>query len=325
MFYLKIQIIKLYHLLVFMNKKKITIIIPCYNEEANLNLFFNKIKNIIEKLNYNYNLIFIDDGSSDNTWNIIKEFSEKDPNTTSLKLSKNFGHQAALKAGFDNADGDYVLTLDADHQDPPELLFDMIKKMEKEKSNIVYAQREINNEGLFKKLSSYMFYFIFNKICKINILQQVSDFRLIDAKVLKQLKNINENDLFYRGLVPWLGFKYSIVKFKRQNRKHGKTGWSLMKMIDFALTGIFNFSNLPMRLSFLITLLMIILFLILSIYALTSYIKEDVIQGWTSIMLVLSFLNIAVFFILGLISEYVGRIYNEIKKRSIYIISEKIN
>ena len=201
----------------------------------------------------------------------------------------------------------------------------MIKKMEKEKSNIVYAQREINNEGLFKKLSSYMFYFIFNKICKINILQQVSDFRLIDAKVLKQLKNINENDLFYRGLVPWLGFKYSIVKFKRQNRKHGKTGWSLMKMIDFALTGIFNFSNLPMRLSFLITLLMIILFLILSIYAPTSYIKEDVIQGWTSIMLVLSFLNIAVFFILGLISEYVGRIYNEIKKRSIYIISEKIN
>ena len=125
--------------------------------------------------------------------------------------------------------------------------------------------------------------------------------------------------------MPWLGFKYSIVKFKRQNRKHGKTGWSLMKMIDFALTGIFNFSNLPMRLSFLITLLMIILFLILSIYALTSYIKEDVIQGWTSIMLVLSFLNIAVFFILGLISEYVGRIYNEIKKRSIYIISEKIN
>ncbi len=308
-----------------MNEKKITIIVPCYNEEANLNLFFEKIKDVIEKLNYNYNLIFIDDGSSDNTWNIIKELSKKDFNTTSIKLSKNFGHQAALKAGFDYADGDYILTLDADLQDPPELLFNMIEKMEKEKSNIVYAQREKNKEGLFKKLSSYIFYFVFNKICKINILQQVSDFRLVDAKVLKELKNINENDLFYRGLVPWIGFKYSIVRFSRENRKRGKTGWSLMKMIDFALTGIFNFSNLPMRLSFLITILMIILFFILSVYALTSYINGDVIQGWTSIILVLSFLNIAVFFILGLISEYVGRIYNEIKKRPIYIVSEKIN
>ena len=308
-----------------MDKKKITIIVPCYNEEENLNSFFEKLKKVVVELNLNYNLIFIDDGSKDNTWNIIKEFSKKDPYTTSLKLSKNFGHQAALKAGFDYADGDYICTIDADHQDPPELLIEMIETMKKENSNIVYAQRKINKESFFKKVSSYIFYFLFNKVCKINILQQVSDFRLVDAKVLKQLKIINENDLFYRGLVPWMGFKYSIVKFNRENRKKGETGWTLVKMIDFALTGIFNFSNLPMRLSFLITLLMIIVFLTLSVYALTSYINGDVIKGWTSIIIVISFLNIGVFFILGLISEFVGRIYNEIKKRPIYIISEKLN
>ena len=270
-------------------------------------------------------MIFIDDGSSDQTWNIINKFSEKDSNITSLKLSKNFGHQAALKAGFDHAIGDFILSLDADHQDPPELLVKMIEKMTNEKLNIVYAQREVNQEGVFKKFSSYLFYFIFNKICKINILQQVSDFRLVDAKVLVQLKNNNEHDLFYRGFVPWMGFKHGVVKFKRENRKYGKSGWNVMKMIDFALTGIFNFSNLPMRISFIVTILMISLFLGLSLYALISHFNGNTIQGWTSLILVLSFLNIGVFFILGLISEYVGRIYNEVKKRPNYIVSDKKN
>lgn len=308
-----------------MNKKKLTIIIPCYNEEGNLNSFFEKIKNVIKETNLNYNLIFIDDGSFDKTWEIISKFSENDPNVTSLKLSRNFGQQAALKVGFDYADGDYIFTLDADNQDPPELLLKMIEKMNNEKVDIIYAQREVNKESFFKRISSYIFYFIFNKICKINILQQVSDFRLINSKVLEQLKNINENDLFYRGLIPWMGFKYSVVKFNRDNRKHGKSGWSLMKMLDFALTGIFNFSNLPMRLSFLITILMIILFIIVSIYGLSSYLSGNAIQGWTSIILILSLFNIAVFFILGLISEYVGRIYNQIKNRPIYIVVKKIN
>ena len=308
-----------------MNKKKLTIIIPCYNEEGNLNSFFEKIKNIIKETNLNYNLIFIDDGSFDKTWEIISKFSENDPNVTSLKLSRNFGQQAALKVGFDYADGDYIFTLDADNQDPPELLLKMIEKMNNEKVDIIYAQREVNKESFFKRVSSYIFYFIFNKICKINILQQVSDFRLINLKVLEQLKNINENDLFYRGLIPWMGFKYSVVKFNRDNRKHGKSGWSLMKMLDFALTGIFNFSNLPMRLSFLITILMIILFIIVSIYGLSSYLSGNAIQGWTSIILILSLFNIAVFFILGLISEYVCRIYNQIKNRPIYIVVKKIN
>lgn len=308
-----------------MIKKKICIIVPCYNEEENLNLFLKKIYNVIKEINLDYNVIFIDDGSSDETWNIINKFSEDDSNIISLKLSKNFGHQAALKAGFDYAAGDFVLSLDADHQDPPELLIKMIEKMTNEKLNIVYAQREVNQESFFKKFSSYLFYLIFNKISKINILQQVSDFRLIDAKVLVQLKNNNEHDLFYRGLIPWMGFKHGVVKFKRENRKHGKSGWSVMKMIDFALTGIFNFSNLPMRISFMVTIIMILLFLGLSLYALLSYLNGNTIQGWTSIILVLSFLNIGIFFILGLISEYVGRIYSEIKKRPNYIISDKRN
>lgn len=305
--------------------KKLSVIVPCYNEEKNLDSFLQRILQTIKKLGLDYNIIFVDDGSSDKTWKKISSFSINNTKITSIRLTRNFGHQSALKVGLDNADGDYIFSLDADLQDPPELLIEMINKIKDEKLNIIYAQRNNNNESFIKKTSSYLFYFLFNKISKVKILQQVSDFRLIDSNVLKELKKIKEYDLFYRGLIPWMGFDYGVIKFDRDNRKQGKTGWSFVKMIDFALTGIFKFSNLPMRLSFLITFFMIVIFLLLSFYTFFVYFSGNVIKGWTSIIIVISFLNIGIFFILGIISEYVGRIYNEIKSRPNYIINEKIN
>ena len=305
--------------------KKLDIIVPCFNEEKNINIFTQKLLEVIKKININYEIIFVDDGSHDNTWELIANLSKKNQNIKGIKLSRNFGHQSALKAGIDYATGDYIFSLDADLQDPPELLISMLDKIVNEKLNIVYAQRSKNQETIFKKYFSYFFYYFFNKICKINILPQVSDFRIFDNKVLTQLKKINENDLFFRGLIPWMGFKHGVVKFERPNRLYGKSGWSIAKMIDFGMVGIFNFSNFPMKLSFILSLIMIITFIFFSCYAIYSYIVDDVVRGWTSLALIISFFNVIIFFILGLISEYVGRIYQEVKKRPNYIIDEKID
>lgn len=305
--------------------KKLDIIVPCFNEEKNINIFIQKLLEVIKKININYEIIFVDDGSHDKTWELITNLSKKNQNIKGIKLSRNFGHQSALKAGIDYATGDYIFSLDADLQDPPELLISMLDKIVNEKLNIVYAQRSKNQETIFKKYFSYFFYFFFNKICKINILPQVSDFRIFDNKVLTQLKKINENDLFFRGLIPWMGFKHGVVKFERPNRLYGKSGWSIAKMIDFGIIGIFNFSNFPMKLSFVLSLIMILIFIFFSCYAIYSYIVDDVVRGWTSLALIISFFNVIIFFILGLISEYVGRIYQEVKKRPNYIIDEKID
>jgi dolichol-phosphate mannosyltransferase len=302
--------------------QQLDIIVPCFNEEKNLDIFTQKLLETIKKINIKYKIIFVDDGSKDTTWNKISNLSENNKNIIGIKLSRNFGHQAALKAGIDFSQGDYVFSLDADLQDPPELLLLMINKMRNNNLNIVYAQRRKNKENFLKKFFSYLFYYFFNKICKINILNQVSDFRLIDKKVLTQLKLINENNLFYRGLIPWMGFSYDVILFDRPNRLYGETGWSISKMVDFALIGIFNFSTLPMKLSFFICLVMIFVFIVFFFYAFYSYLINDVVRGWTSLALIISFFNIMIFFILGLISEYVGRIYYEVKKRPNYIINE---
>ncbi len=308
-----------------MKPEKLSIIVPCYNEESNLIKLLSRIEKILFEINIDYNILFIDDGSTDQSWKIISSLAAKNSKITGIKLTRNFGQEYALKVGFDNSSSDYVFSLDADLQDPPELLKEMFIKMKKDKLNIVYAQRLKNNESFFKKYSSYLFYLVFNIVCKIKIPQQVSDFRLIDQKVLNELKKIDENDLFYRGLIPWTGFKSGFVKFERQKRESGETGMSVSSMLDHALIGIFNFSNFPMKLSFFITFIMIIIFLLFSIYTLYTFSTGDVIRGWTSTVLVISFISIGIFFILGIISEYVGRIYKEVKKRPKYIIEEKIN
>ena len=306
-------------------EKLIDVIVPCYNEESNLDNFYYRLKLTLDKIKLNYRIIFIDDGSQDKTWEKIISLNQKDQKIIGIKLSRNFGHQSALKAGIDYADADYIFSLDADLQDPPELLEEMLSKMKTEGLNVVNAKRKKNNEKFFKKTSSYMFYYILNKISKTEISQQVSDFRLIDNKVLAKLKTIDENDLFFRGLIPWLGFKSDEVFFNRENRSQGETGWSINKMVDFAITGIFNFSNLPMKISFILTILMSFVFIFFTFYALISYFSGDVVRGWTSLVLIISFFNIIIFFVLGLISEYVGRIYFEVKKRPNYIIDEKIS
>jgi dolichol-phosphate mannosyltransferase len=197
---------------------KLSVIAPCFNEEKNILTFYEKIIFVINKLNISYNIIFIDDGSVDETWRIIKELSGKDKNIKAVKFSRNFGHQAALFCGIQKAESDYVLILDVDLQDPPELLEEMYNKIILGNANIVYAQRANTNEKFFKKITSILYYKIFNFLSDIKIPEQTSDFRIFDKKVLFELKKFKEKNLFYRAIIPWMGFKSEGVIFQRDRK-----------------------------------------------------------------------------------------------------------
>jgi len=306
-------------------KNTLAIIAPCYNEEKNIKVFYERLLFVIKKLDIDYKFYFIDDGSSDLTWKVIKDLKLKDKNISAIKFSRNFGHQSALFAGIQKANEDYVFILDVDLQDPPELLSKMYHKIVSEKFNIIYAQRNKSYEGFFKKSTSKLFYKIYNFLVEIKIPENTSDFRIFDKKVLTELKKFKEQNPFYRGIIPWLGFKSDKVLFDRLNRSDGVTGWSIKKMVNFALDGILSFSNYPMRLSFYLSIFMSIIFIFLSIYAINSFLTNNVVSGWTSIFLIVSFFNIIIFFLLGLVSEYVGRIHLEIKSRPNFIVDEEIN
>jgi dolichol-phosphate mannosyltransferase len=305
------------------NSAILSVIVPCLNEESNLIEFKGRIIKVINDLSITYKIYFIDDGSTDKTWQIIKDFSSEDKNILGIKLSKNFGHQNAISAGFQSANSDYVLIMDADLQDPPELLLDMYNKISKNNLNVVYAKRIKSDENFFKKFTSKIFYIIFNSLSDVKIPRDTSDFRIVDKKILNEIKKLSEKDIFYRGLIPWMGFKSDFVAFERKNRKQGQSGWTLVKMFNFAITALTSFSSIPIRLSFYLCFFMSIVFILNSFYALYSYLQNDTVKGWTSIVLIISFFNIIVFFILGIISEYVGKIYTEIKNRPNFIIDEK--
>ena len=303
---------------------KLSIIAPCYNEEKNIKIFYEKLVSIIKQLNISYNFIFIDDGSTDNSWKIIQELNTTDKNIKAYRFSRNFGHQVAISCGIQKADSDYVLVLDVDLQDPPEILTEMYNKITSKNVNIVYGQRSKTNEGFFKKITSILFYKIFNFLSDVKIPEQTSDFRIFDKKVLVELKKFKEKNLFYRAIIPWMGFKSDRVVFERPNRFDGKSGWSIKKMINFSIDGIISFSNYPMRLSFFFSVFMCFVFIAFASYAFYSYLSDNIVPGWTSIFLIMCFFNIIVFFILGLISEYVGRIHQQIKNRPNFIITDEI-
>ena len=223
-------------------------------------------------------------------------------------------------AGINFSNSDYVFCSDVDLQDPPELMEQMFEKISSKKFDVVFGKRIKNNENFIKKFTSITFYKFFNLISNTKISEQTSDFILFNKRVLEELKKVKDKDIFLRGLIPWFGFNTDYVEFKRDNRKKGNTGWSFSKMIDLSLTAFLSFSNFPMRLSFYLSLISIILFVALSFFALYSYITTNVVRGWTSLFLIISFFNTIIFLILGIMGEYVGRIYLNSKEKPRYII-----
>ena len=302
----------------------ISVVVPCYNEQDNIAELYKRLINTFNKNKLDLDkIILIDDGSNDDTWKKISQLQQLNKKEIlGIKFSRNFGHQNAVIAGLNYCKSDFVLIIDADLQDPPEILGDMILEIKKNKANAVYAQRISRQDTKFKKITASFFYRFFNKFASTKIPSDVGDFRLIDKIIYNHLINFPEQNPFIRGLIPWTGFKQVPIEYHRKDRYKGKTGYGFFKMLNFTIDSILSFSNLPIRLAYTTSIISIILLIALIFYALLSYFKGDAVQGWTSLAVIILFFNSLNFFIIALLGEYIGRTFYETKKRPRYIVSE---
>ena len=307
--------------------KKISIVIPMYNEHEIANMCYKRINEVIKQLNnYEYEIIFINDGSKDNTQLILEEIAKEDKNVKILSFSRNFGHQAAVTAGIKYVTGDAIVIMDADLQDPPELIPDMLKLWE-DGNEVIYGKRKARKgESLFKLMTAKMFYNTLNALSDVDIPKDTGDFRLVDRKVVDTINNLPEHNKFLRGLFSWVGFKQEAFEYERQERFAGKTKYPLKKMIKLASDGIISFSTKPLKIVGGLGIITILISLIILIYSLISYFTGHSAQaGWTSLIETVTLLSGVQLLSLWIISEYIGRIYDDTKKRPQYIIDKKIN
>jgi glycosyltransferase involved in cell wall biosynthesis len=302
-------------------KKLISYIFPIYNESGNIDLLYETLNKALKtKPEYDYELIFINDGSKDNSLELLKGLQVQDKRIGIINFSRNFGHQFAITAGLDNAQGDAVILMDSDLQDPPSVSLDLIDKWQ-EGYDVVYAQRKTRQDSFFKKLSALWFYAILQKMADINIPRNTGDFRLLDRRVVDTLKLFNEHSRFLRGLVSYVGYKQINVLFDRDERHSGETGYTLKKMLRLAGDGIFGFSVVPLKLISYTGLFVSSLSLVGFIYVI--YIKlfnpHTVVQGWTFVVASVLLIGGIQLIALSVIGSYVGRIYIESQNRPLYI------
>jgi len=304
-----------------------SVIVPMYNEEEVIPETYRRLTKVMEELNENYEIIFINDGSRDNTRSMLQELCKTDKRVKLIDFARNFGHQVAITAGMDYAAGDCMVIIDGDLQDPPELIPEMIK-IWRSGYDIVYGKR-ISRQGetFFKKFTAKVFYRFLQKLTDINIPVDTGDFRLIDRKVCEALKQLPERNRYVRGLMSWVGFRQTAIEFERSERFAGKTKYPLKKMLKLAMDGIVSFSYKPLRLaSFLGSIISMASFLyLLAVLIQRIFFPETAISGWASIIAVSLFFNGIILLMLGIIGEYIGRIYDEAKGRPLYIIRELMN
>ena len=306
-------------------KSLLSIIVPMYNEEEVIDTFFNVMEQTLASIDMNYEIICVDDGSKDKTLQLLKEQHAKNPNIKVIALSRNFGKEAAMTAAIDFCSGDAVIPMDADLQDPPEIIGDMIREW-RNGYDVVYAKRvSRDSDTLVKRNTAGLFYKFFNKISDIKIPENVGDYRLMDKKVVDAIKQLPEKDRFMKGLFCWPGFKSTTVEFSRQNRSQGTTKFNYWKLWNFALSGITSFSTAPIRLGVYLGLSVSAFAFIYGviIIAKTLIYGADS-PGYASLMTVVLFVGGIQLFFLGLMGEYLGRIYKDVKNRPIYYTAEQI-
>jgi dolichol-phosphate mannosyltransferase len=304
-------------------QKKISVVIPSFNEEGNINIIVKALNEVLQKLNYRYELIFVDDGSSDKTLRILQEISSNDSNVFYIELSRNFGHQNALKAGLDLASGDCIITMDGDMQHPPEMIPQLVEKWE-EGFDIVYTRRlEDKNLPAFKKITSKYFYKFINYISEIKIEEGTADFRLMDNKVSTVFFAFSENELFIRGLVNWVGFRQFAIDYKPAERFSGNSKYTVKKMMQFALKGITSFSIRPLYISIFLGISLFFLSLVFYIlYVFYSIYYGHVISGWASVIFTIVIFGGLNLIVLGIIGVYVGKLFMQSKQRPNYLIRD---
>lgn len=306
-------------------QKLLSIIAPMYNESEGISQFFDVMEKTMSLVDMDYEMICVDDGSKDNTLGLLREHAARNNKIKVVALSRNFGKEAAMTAAIDYANGDAILPIDADLQDPPELIPQMIEQW-RAGYQVVYAKRiSRGSDTLVKRNTAGWFYKLFNRMSDINIPENVGDFRLMDRRVVDAIKKLPEKDRFMKGLFCWPGFKHTTLEFERQSRVQGSTKFNYWKLWNFALSGITSFSTMPIRMGVYLGLIVSALSFIFGVYVIvkTAITGVDV-PGYASLLVVVLFIGGIQLFFLGLMGEYIGRIYKEVKNRPIYYVAEEI-
>ncbi|MGQ0587993.1 MAG: glycosyltransferase family 2 protein [Sphingosinicella sp.] len=301
----------------------LSIVVPCFNEEGCLRELHVRLTRAAASVGGDYEIVLINDGSRDRTWEIMRELAASDPRLVAINLSRNHGHQLALTAGLDLCAGERILIIDADLQDPPELLPEMLAEMDRAEADVVYAVRRARaGETAFKRGTAKAFYRILSRLADIEIPLDTGDFRLMSRRALDALLSLPEQARFIRGMVAWVGFRQVPIAYDRAERHAGQTNYPLSRMMRLALDAVTGFSTAPLRWASHFGLWLVAASVLLLAYIAISFLSGSVIQGWTSLMLVVVVLGAVQMFVLGMIGEYLGRLYIEAKRRPLYIVSE---
>jgi dolichol-phosphate mannosyltransferase len=302
---------------------KLNVVVPCFNEEKVIDEFYRRMSSACQScVGSDYEIILVNDGSSDRTWNIMLDLVERHPNVTVVSLSRNYGHQLALSAGLTLCSAERILMIDADLQDPPELLGDMMHIMD-QGSDVVYGLRQQRKgEKVVKRITATAFYRILARLTEKTIPIDTGDFRLINRRVLDALLTMPEQHRFIRGMVAWLGFHQAPCPYVREPRFAGTTKYPLRKMLNFASDAITSFSTVPLRFSMVLSSAFMVIALILSIYVMVSWLFFDTVRGWSSLTLIVIVFSSVQLLCIGILGEYIGRIYTQVKNRPLFLIDQ---
>jgi dolichol-phosphate mannosyltransferase len=304
---------------------RLSIVVPCYNEEVCLEVLYRRVSEAAQgAVGDQYEIVLIDDGSRDRTWDLMRGYGESDPHVSALRLSRNHGHQLALSAGLDLCRGDLILIVDADLQDPPELVGSMIERLHAEGADVVYAVRtRRNGETWVKRATAKFFYRLLSFASDgTPILLDTGDFRLMTRRALDVLRSMPEQSRYIRGMVAWIGFKQVPFSYERDERFGGETKYPFVKMVRLALDALTGFSSAPLRLASYAGLLFSFASVALILYSLAGWAVGRTIEGWTSLIIVVLVIGAVQMFVLGMMGEYIGRLYNQSKNRPLYIVGD---
>lgn len=305
--------------------KKISFVVPVFNEEENIHEFHRRLTQVMAPLPYDYEILFIDDGSKDRTSQLIRELAEKDPHVQGYVFARNFGHQLALTCGLDQSTGDAVISMDGDLQHPPEMVPALLKKWEEGYEIVQTVRKATEDATWFKNITSRLYYKLINSMSEVRVTPGGSDFRLMDRKAVDALNRFRERARFIRGMVNNLGFRYTTLEFVAPPRFAGHSKFNLRKMLRFALDGITAFSRVPLRLALYVGCIAGLGSILLIGHVIyVKYVVQDAVPGWTTLAAAEFFLGGVELIGIGIVGEYVGRIFDEVKQRPLYIIREHI-
>jgi glycosyltransferase involved in cell wall biosynthesis len=308
-----------------MDKKIISLVAPSYNESENIRKFYESIKSIFSNLNYEFEIIFVNDGSRDNTLELMLDLHSEDSRVKVINLSRNFGKEIALTAGLDNAEGDGVIPIDVDLQDPPEVIPQLISKWE-EGYDMVYAVRsKRDGEGPMKKFTAFLFYRLIASVTKIKIPKDTGDFRILDRRAILALRELREYHRFMKGLFTWVGFKQVGIQYRRNPRFAGKSKFNFMKLLNLAIEGFTSFTVAPLRFATILGLIISLTSILYAVYIIIKTMLNGIdVPGYSSLMVAVLFLGGVQLLSIGIIGEYIGRIFNETKNRPLYLVRDRV-